>query len=222
MNLTILGLLGRKRSGKDVIAAHMVKEHKFYRYSVIQWLRDLLGLFNAAKLEKVYPFLDVDPELNPAYARLPYGFSQEERDPDERFLLQDLAQQFREQDIFWFIDRLLNQIYRESSAFMRGRKRHPARRRIVISDLRMGSDIVALKRFAKDGWPFGQVDLHIWKVVRPSLPNDDTHETEQEVDFIFPSTQFDLVSNDGTVEDLLGSRLEKTKLVNLIRRKMTL
>lgn len=189
MKLTLIGLLGRKRTGKDTIGIQLVSEYDFKKYSIVSWLRELAQSHDADTLQTMYPFLWLELKH---YDLLPHSGK---KDDGERWLLQNLAEQFRKEDPFWLVNKMTNTIYHDAS------KNPQNNLRIVITDVRMGCDVIALRRFAKE-WPFGEACFKLFKIERPELENKDNHETEREVDMVRDTWIDSVIHNNGTLEDL--------------------
>lgn len=187
-NLFLIGLLGRKRVGKDTVG-DFLGGYGFRRYSIISWLREKIRVLSGQEFKSLYPFLIISIDLD--YS-LPY---KGEKSEDERFILQDLAAQFRLHDPFFFVDRMIAQIYKFSV------DNPEVYRKIVVTDVRTGSDVVALQRFVKTGWPYGRSEFRLWKINRPDVEQDN-HITEREIDMIDPARIHKVFNNDSLISVL--------------------
>jgi hypothetical protein len=175
----LVGLCGRKGSGKDAVGEILVGEG-FWRFAFADIMKKMAYAID--------PIIRIDQDMNPLYARLSelvdvYGWDEVKQIADARRFLQRLGTEggrgHLHQDIWvdtlfaWEVDTLLTQ-----------------GQNVVITDVRFINEIAAIK--ARGG--------ELWRVERPNLgEDDDWHSSERE----WRSAVADVVvTNDGTLSDL--------------------
>lgn len=199
----ILGLNGLKGSGKDTVAAYLIKEHGFERRAFADPLKKSIAAFFDI------PFHKVDEYKNDPHMRIELRkYSSLE---DSVQVLKGSGMSFREglqrygteshRDVFgedFWVDMTL-----PADAFYTGRK-------IAITDLRFENETQRVR-------DVGGFVVNIW---RPGLDDTDQHSSESSL----PDNMIDYyLVNDGTLDDL-NERVERmlTDLgTNLSRGEIT-
>lgn len=184
----ILGVSGRKRSGKDSLAARLVSDHGFTRIAFADPLK--------AVAQDVNPWIRVeDDELGLIYGP---GSSWLGRGPDYHRLFDivdshgwETAKEFREvrrilQDLGVAVrDHVGDTTWMEAALDAADRVPGP----VVIPDVRFPNEAAEVE--AEGGY--------LVRVSRPGLPADDLHVSETALDDLTPDF---VVRNDGTLDDL--------------------
>jgi hypothetical protein len=172
----IIGITGKKRSGKDTAGSRLHDKYNFKRYSFADPIKK-------AAME----MFDFDTEQM-------WGSTKEVVDPrwgiSPREVLQILGTELFQYDIHKHTDKLKH-IGRDIWAFRFKiwRDKHPLSN-VVITDVRFPHEVKIIRELG------GQ----IWKVVRPSLADNDNHASEREMDSI---TDIDItIVNDGSIDKL--------------------
>lgn len=171
MQHAVIGLIGKKRVGKDTVAAQLVESHGFARLAFADVLKEVA--------------LDVDPFVQVAdhYWRLSklvelVGWEKAKAYPDVRRLLQRFGIRIRQVDPnFWLrpVDTALE--LRKTS--------------VVITDVRFANEAELVRKYGG----------MLVRIERESVDDGDTHESESAL----PEIEADvLITNDGTVQDLLS------------------
>jgi hypothetical protein len=170
----IIGVTGRKRAGKDSVAARLVERHGFVRYAFADSVRRVALAID--------PIVDVDHWMDEEY-RLSVIVAERgwERTKDEipevRRLLQTIGTDaIRALDPDFWVRATMRQVYAEA-------------RPVVITDVRFPNEAEAVKRA-------GGV---LVRVVRPGQTDDDQHASETAMD---GQPVAYLISNEGTPDDL--------------------
>lgn len=172
----VIGILGKKRSGKDTSGDYLINKKNFIKYSfAIPLKRGCMELFGLTE-EQV--FGDLKEVIDPEWGVTP------------RTLLQIVGTELLQYDVhnhipeFNSIGRLIwvkrfKQWYRQNKDL-----------NVVICDVRFQHEVDAILDMG------GQV----WRVERPGLESSDTHSSEMDMDNITNITT--VVKNDGTLQDL--------------------
>ena len=177
--MSVIGVMGLKRSGKDTIANLLIKKYGFERYSFADPLK------RATK--EIFGF--TDEQL--------WGNDKEKIDQNwgisAREVLQVLGTEMLQYDIHKHTDKLTHigrniWVYRFKIWYNEEIKKNPDLL-IVIPDVRFPHEVDAIK----------SIGGTVWKVVRPSLNNVDLHPSETEMESIIPDL---IVLNDSTIENL--------------------
>lgn len=175
----IIGVTGKKRAGKDTVAAYLEERHGFARVAFADPVKDL-----AYRLDPLI-------EFNKSFHDLQYvvdlvGWEDAKAVPHVRQTLQRLGNEIREV--------LGPEVWVDHAMIKAARNK-----RTVISDVRYPNE--ASKIRAQGG--------RVIKIIRPDQETTDTHPSETGVDLISPDftivndrSKEDLLS---TVEDLVGS-----------------
>src|SRR5690606_16141847 len=191
----LIGLSGKKRAGKDTVAAYLVEKYGFTRVAFADPLREA-----ALKVDPIIG-AEVDPQGSAAY-----GYGGEVHDiataepvhlsdvvsqrgweaakdhcvygPEVRRVLQRMGVGVRDLDPdFWL------RIAAEKIGVMMD-----ARRNVVVTDVRFPNEADYIKRHG-----------FLIRIIRPGLDHADTHESETALDD-YPHDAY--LINDGSVQDL--------------------
>lgn len=191
----LIGLSGKKRAGKDTVAAYLVEKYGFTRVAFADPLREV-----ALKVDPIIG-AEVDPQGSAAY-----GYGGEVHDiataepvhlsdvvsqrgweaakdhcvygPEVRRILQRMGVGVRDLDPdFWL------RVAAEKIGVMMD-----ARRNVVVTDVRFPNEADYIKRHG-----------FLIRVIRPGLDHADTHESETALDD-YPHDAY--LINDGSVQDL--------------------
>ena len=174
MATTLLGLIGKKQSGKDSFASRLVSEHGFTRLAFADPLKDIALELN--------PIMDTDVVVGERIYLVDlidlYGWDEaKETFPEVRELLQRLGVSVRNHvsENVW-IQALAEKAYRTPGP-------------VVVSDCRFLNEA---------RWIRGQGGETV-RIIRPGQDNADRHISETELDAWVAEHR---VINDGTVADL--------------------
>lgn len=148
----LIGLIGKKRAGKDTFARRLVERHGYVRYAFADPLKDMAL--------RVNPYVSMF-RIRLAEAVSHYGWEgAKDEFPEVRRLLQDLglaARQVLGEDV-WL------------SATMRKVVEEP--RPVVITDVRFRNEAQAIR----------DAGGYLVRIVRPGHDDGDTHPSETELD----------------------------------------
>lgn len=173
----IVGLVGKKRAGKDSVAARLVHHHDFARLAFADRLKAA-----AEDLDPLLPLPDgrIDHLSAVLHEATPRGWEGAKAVPAVREFLQDFGVTMRANiaDDVW-IRPVLSEAFRLSCA---GRD-------VVITDVRFANEIQEVR----------SVGGLIVAVERPDLDDSDPHVSEHEWRSVTPDAT---VHNFGTLEDL--------------------
>lgn len=176
MSEAIIGLVGRKRVGKDTVAARLVERHGFVRMAFADNLRRALLALD--------PIIDAEAigEYEPmTFTRLSelvkvQGWECAKATPEVRRLLQHYGVAIREiQPDFWVAPVIFAAVLEE--------------RPVVITDVRFPNEADAVEKHGG----------RLIRIVRPGLDESDTHVSETA---LAGRATWLTLTNDGTVEDL--------------------
>jgi len=172
----VIGILGRKRHGKDTIADYLVSKYGYDKYSFATPLkRGCMELFGFTE-EQV--FGNLKDEVDPLWGCTP------------RLMLQVLGTELLQYDIQRYIPSFKDDIGRKVwlKCFNRYYTANPEKN-LTIADVRFFHESEEIKAL-------GGI---IIKVVRPGISDDDFHASEVEIDRM----EYDhLIVNDGSLESL--------------------
>jgi len=172
----LIGIIGKKRSGKDTSGDYLVSNKNFTKYSFANPIkRGAMELFGFTE-EQV--FGDLKDEIDPTWGITP------------RLVLQIMGTEVFQYDMPKYIPEL--QAFGRGFWVKRFEQWYNQNREldVVICDVRFQHEADAILKMG------GQV----WKVQRPSLVSVDEHASEMEMDLITGVTN--ILQNDGTLEDL--------------------
>jgi hypothetical protein len=191
----IIGLTGKKRRGKDTVAAHLVANHDFKRYGF-------------ADKVKAYAYAQ-NPVVDTPWVRLQnvvdvMGWEQAKEIPEVRGLLQRTGTEAG-RSVFWkdfWVDILFRQLEEEYMAYNTGldERRLQTSKGIVISDVRFDNEAERIMQYGG----------HVIRVVssREGLPAPDEHASEKDIaSHLISGT----IHNNGSFEELYKSIDEMLK-----------
>lgn len=179
METMVVGLMGRKRSGKDTVGRFLVEDFGFKRLSFADALRDVALDLN--------PIVDVRHEEDDQWTLREvvdeYGWEGAKDEIAEvRRILQDLGVAIRHVNQDFWVDIVLRQIL-------------PGQR-YVITDVRFPNEF----RAVADCFPnHPHVPVVLCRVHRPGLDQSDTHESETALDNYVPNW---IIDNDSDLFQL--------------------
>lgn len=158
----LIGLTGKKRSGKDTVADRLVSTHGYTRFAFADIMKEMLL--------RIDPWVQWSPVGNGRLSRLVdlVGWERAKEEPEVRRLLQALGTEAGRAlfgESFW-IDRTFAQIAEFHSHGM-----FPPRP-VVITDVRFKNEADAVR--AAGGL--------IVRLVRPDVVSSDTHPSETDLD----------------------------------------
>lgn len=177
--MKLIGVLGRKRSGKDTISDYMCKTYNFQKMSLAQPLKDCCKILFNFSDEQLYG--DMKETIDPMWHTSP------------RKALQYLGTSVFRNDInkllpgindnFWINSVIAKYLKLCQSAD------NSDNVKVIISDVRFQNEIDEIHK--KNGI--------IIKISRPSLENIDDHESEKNIDIM--DGDYNII-NDGSLEEL--------------------
>lgn len=200
MNIKLVAICGKKRSGKDTVAEYLINNHGFKRYAFADPIkRGAMEMFGFTEAQM-------------------WGSTEEKETVDERWnisprkMLQLMGTELFQFDIHNHLKEGEFNVGREVWVrrfmlwFQDESKKHTERGedfKIVISDVRFPHEVHNIQKLGGE----------VWKIHRPSISSSDGHSSEMEMDSIIPDIEF---MNAGTleelynnVEDLLCTRLSQ-------------
>ena len=152
----LIGLMGKKRAGKDTFARRLVERHGFVRYAFADALKDVLFTLNP-----LAAVVDGEPVHLSTIVMHSGGWERAKDEYQEvRRLLQDLGVAVRKHvgKDTW-LDPVMRQVAKES-------------RPVVITDVRFWNEAAAI----------ADAGGYLVRVVRPGHDDGDTHESETDLD----------------------------------------
>jgi hypothetical protein len=187
----LVGLIGKKRSGKDTVAAYLVKEHGFIRVAfadalkeVAEWLNPLIPLPGGEIVR-----------LRDHVARV--GWEAAKENVEVRRVLQELGLAVRNVSPGVWI----------RAAFAYADVELSAGQSVVVTDVRFPDEIVAIRERGGE----------LWRVERPGSDRSDRHVSETildgvEVDRVLRNDQ-EVVDLWGQVRGIIGNMSESSEVV---------
>ncbi len=180
MTRHIVGICGKRRSGKDIVADHLCQQYGYTKYKIADKLKSMCQL--------LFGFTDEELEIT-------------KDEPCERWdnvtprrVMQFMGtevMQHQLQDLFPKVGRKF---------WIRAVINDFAHERIAISDMRFLHELEELKRLERDGADVKVIVLKIRRNTTETPSDADLHESEVECSKIQPDV---IIDNDGDVEDLL-------------------
>lgn len=174
----LIGLSGKKRAGKDTVAAYLVEKYGFARVAFADPLRRA-----ALALDPIITAATITGSLRTF--RLSdlvgsQGWEAAKEHPEVRRILQRMGVGVRDLDPYFWLH-----IAAEKIGDMMA-----ARRNVVVTDVRFPNEADYIKRHG-----------FLVRITRPGLDHADTHESETALDD-YPHDAY--LINDGSVQDLRG------------------
>lgn len=186
----LLGVSGRKRSGKDTLAARLISHHGFTRVSFAEPMRKMLKA-----QDPIVDWVEDEVRTDPVHLTEVLG-------PDDDW---ETAKELPE------VRRLLQALGTEGGRAILGenvwvdaafRVVDEIPGPVVITDVRFPNEARAVQsweRYYGDRWDQDRTSGLLVRVTRPGLPEDDLHVSETALDdWSFPLH----VPNTGTIADL--------------------
>ena len=183
MQTRVVGLMGRKRSGKDTVGQFLVEDHGFQRLAFADILKEV-----ALEID---PWIDWSSGWDPMIDRLSSivqieGWDKAKEDhPEVRRFLQELGLAVRHQDPDFWVRPIMDKLVPGGS--------------YVITDVRFPNEFRAVAG-SFPNHPF--VPVVLARVVRPGLDESDRHESETALDNYVPNW---IIRNEGDLAELRGS-----------------
>lgn len=174
--MVLIGLLGKKRSGKDTSADHLVKNHGFIKMSFADPLKEAVGILFGFSDEQLY------------------GNSKEEIDPTwgitPRLVFQWFGTEIFRTEISAILPNIKNNFWVEAFKvrYLNLIKNNP-NMKIVVADVRFQNEIDIIHKLGGT----------IIKIDRVSVKSDDNHASEN-IDSL--NEYNTLIENNGTIEEL--------------------
>lgn len=172
----LFGILGRKGAGKDTIADHMIKKHNFRKMAFAQPLKDACRVLFNFNEEQLYG--NLKESIDPNWGTSPRTVLQWLGTDVIRNNIKEIIPEIN--DNFWvnLMSIKYKQLVLENDCV-----------NVVVSDVRFKNEIDEIHKL-------GGV---IIKIVRPTINNVDTHESEKNIDILCGDYE---IINDGTLEEL--------------------
>jgi len=178
----IIGICGRRRSGKDVAATHLVEDYDFVNCKIAEKLKKVCQL--------LFNFTEEEVELTKDETNSRWKISPRQ------------AMQFIGTEVMQFeIQHLLPEVRRTFWIKSMLESNYGTHERIVISDLRFVHEVEAIRQCIADG----NAKLTIIRINRPppsisASHSTDDHISERECDQIVADH---IIDNVGSIENLL-------------------
>ena len=173
----IIGLLGKKRAGKDTVAATLVRDFGFTRVAFADALKEVaLGLDPIVQLTRVEPYGDRAVRLSEIVEARGWELAKETAEVRRTIQRLGVAARSVDPDL-WLrvgVDTILRQ--RDSGP-------------VVVTDVRFPNEAEAIRG----------LDGLLFRVVRPGTGIGDTHESEVALDHLTPDLT---LANDAGVTEL--------------------
>lgn len=177
----LLGLLGKKRSGKDTFAARLVEHHGYTRFAFADALRDA-----ALELDPIITtyFGNAEP-LRLATIVEADGWEVAKTYPEVRRILQHMGTGIRAIDPDFWVSHVMRQVDAHDG---------PA----VITDVRFPNELAQVRAY---GWLTAAHERFgvAVRILRPELLSLDTHVSETALDGALVDEE---ILNDGSLVDL--------------------
>lgn len=200
MTLPSVGIIGRRRVGKDTAADYLVREHGYARVGFADSVKEA-----ALAIDPIV--YNVDPDSWEAYnLELDKELVCADLWGDIRLL--DLVNHWgweKAKDLIPEVRRLLQRIGDEAGRQIHGENTwiDPAMKKITAHRLVGRPVVVSDVRYANEAIALRESGFTLVKIVRPSVEREsltDSHASEVETDTLSPDVTLE---NSGTVEDLL-------------------
>jgi hypothetical protein len=182
MDIKLLALVGRKRTGKDTVAEYLIDNHNYVKYSfadpIKKGVMEMFGFTESQMWGSEEDKETIDPR---------WGIS-------PRRMLQLMGTELLQYDIHK---------HTKENEFNMGREIWVNRFRIWYKDQVSKNNelkvVVPDLRFPHEEKVIKELGGVVWRIDRPSLTNKDTHSSENEMDIIVPNK---VIINDGSLEEL--------------------
>lgn len=172
----LIGILGCSKHGKDTIADYLCDQYGFEKITLSEPLKEVCRILFGFTNEQLYG--DKKDIIDPKYEVSP------------RLIFQYLGTDILRRDINKIVPNLKDNIWIDivSSKYLSKKQNNP-NVKIVISDIRFENEVKRIH----------ELNGIIIKVIRPSLKNNDEHESEKNILNI--KGDYEII-NDGTILDL--------------------
>lgn len=173
----LLGILGRKGAGKDLVSDYIVKRYNYKKLALATPIKNVCRiLFNFSE-EQLYG--NLKETIDPAWGTSP------------RIVMQYLGTDILRKDVQKIMPDIKDNFWIKSIMVKCDKeKQNDPTVKIVISDV----------RFLNEAQEVRKAKGKIIKLIRPTINNNDAHESEKNIDTI---EEYDyLIINDGTKEEL--------------------
>ena len=177
--IIIIGVTGRKRSGKDTVGKYLINKHGFYRVAFADALKEACKHIFGFSDEQVYG--DDLKEVIDKY----WGYSPRE-------ILQKVGTELFRENFPQLCPKISNDIWLRSVARQIEKLKEKGHTRFVITDVRFDNELDFIKQY----------NGYTWKVKRPSIIIDSSvpaHSSETKIDNFITNCVF---VNSGTLTDL--------------------
>lgn len=171
----LVGLIGKKRSGKDSFARPLVEEHGFRRFAFADPLKEAV-----LQTDPIVAFCTNPIRLSTVVERI--GWEEAKEYPEVRRLLQNYGVAIRGIEPDFWVRATLDRALQHASE--------------------VGPVVVTDVRFPNEADEVRDAGGTIVRIVRPGLSSDDTHASETALD---DYEEDRLVVNSGTLESLAFS-----------------
>ena len=183
----IIGLLAKKRHGKDTVADYLVEKYGFKKFSLADTLKDACKILFGFDDEQLYG--DKKEEIDPKWKVSPRKMFQYLGTDIFRKQMADVIPDI--EDKFWVKSleiKIINTLKENNN------------QNIIVADCRFQNEVDMIHNLGGT----------VIKIVRPSISDDDIHESEKNIDLI---NNYDIiVQNNKTIIDL------HKKIVNIIEK----
>lgn len=186
MKIKLVGVVGKKRSGKDTVAEHLIKNHGFQRYAFADPIKkaamELFGFSEAQMWGS-----DIDKET-----------IDERWNITPRRMLQLMGTELFQFDIHKHLSEKEFNVGRDVwvKRFVYWYEEEKQKRIAANEDFKV---VISDVRFIHESKYIRHLDGEVWRVNRPSVKNEDSHASEMEMDTI--ESNITLI-NDSTLENL--------------------
>lgn len=171
----VIGLAGKKHSGKDTVGEYLVKEHGFVRVAFADTVKEACKIIFGFTDEQVYG--DLKETVDDYWNITP------------RKILQTVGTDLFRIELPNKCPNISNDIWIKSVDKQIKNLLEKGQKKIVITDVRFQNEFDYIK----------QNNGFVWKITRPSITNKDKHKSENMVDLMLCDAE---ITNDGTINEL--------------------
>ncbi len=171
--MTIIGLIGLKRSGKDTFADYIVEKYGYEKYSFAGPLKDACKIMFCLNDEQIDG--NLKEVIDPRFGISPRHMFQFMGTEVMRELFPKISEKYTVKESFW--------IHRFKIWYNDNKDKN-----IIVSDIRFQDEANAIKNLGGT----------LIKINNPRIQNIDNHKSEKDVD----NLQYDyIINNDETIEN---------------------
>lgn len=197
--MKLIGVVGRKRNGKDTIADYLISKYNFNKYSFADPLkRGCMAMFGFTEAQV---FGELKDEIDPLWGCKPRDVLQVMGTELCQYHIQEYIPAFKDIGRLVWVRRF-EQWYKNELSQADEFNNSLSGKQIITDDKSKQIDVkVVLSdvRFIHEAETIKKLGGEIWKVVRPGTDVGDFHASEKELDEI----EFThLIENNSTLEDL--------------------